>query len=181
MGGGRGRKPRNLILVNLSEQAFLEAVATHQAILHKVCRIYCDSPEDRRDLLQEMLLQLWRAWPGFREEARVSTWMYRIALNTAISDLRKRQRQPQTEEIEAAAFLPEMEAALSLESQEQTLFLREAIRQLSSVEKAIVMLYLESHSYEEIAEIIGITPTHVGVKLNRIRRHLSKIIKPHFS
>lgn len=167
--------------MNPNEQAFLEAVATHQSILHKVCRVYCDGLEDRSDLFQEILLQLWRAWAGFRGEAKLSTWIYRIALNTAVSDLRKRRRRPQTQEMDATAFLPEMETALLTESQEEIRFLYEAIRQLSSVEKAIVMLYLESHSYEEIAEIIGITPTHVGVKLNRIKQRLAKIINPHFS
>lgn len=163
-----------------NEQAFLEQVGGHQAIIHKVCRLYCAGEEDRSDLFQEILLQLWRAWPRFRGEAKVSTWMYRIALNTAISDLRKRKRQPETEGLPVAAFIPETEA-LTLEEQEKSQFLQAAIQQLSPVEKAIVMLYLESHSYEEIAAIIGITRTHVGVKLNRIKAQLKKIIHPHFS
>lgn len=150
----------------------------HQGIVHKVCRLYCTDPGDRRDLFQEILLQLWRAWPRFRGEAKISTWMYRIALNTAISDLRKRKRRPELEQ------MPEGELKIgmndpSLEDREKSTFLYNAINQLSKVEKAIVMLYLESHSYEEIAEIVGITPNHVGVKLSRIKQKLKQLLSPH--
>jgi RNA polymerase sigma-70 factor (ECF subfamily) len=166
--------------VKADESAFLAQVESHQAIIHKVCRLYRTTSADRSDLFQEILLQLWRAWPRFRGDSKVSTWMYRVALNTAISDLRKRTRQPETEALPPPEFLPETEQP-SLEEREKSQFLQAAIRQLSPVEKAIVMLYLESHTYEEIAGMIGITPSHVGVKLNRIKAQLKTIIKPHFS
>ncbi|MEO0469566.1 MAG: RNA polymerase sigma factor [Bacteroidota bacterium] len=162
-----------------NKQAFVELIAKNQGIIHKVCSMYTRSEEDHRDLFQEVLVQLWRAYGSFAGKSKISTWMYRIALNTAISGLRKKERRPQPGELNTEALqLPGIERDPELE--EKKTFLYKAIEQLSKVEKAIVMLHLEDHSYEEIAAIIGITKTNVGVKLNRIKGKLRKIMKPHF-
>ena len=131
------------------------------------------------DLFQEILLQLWRAYDSFRGQSKITTWMYRVALNTAISGYRKQKRRPQQNSL----TVEELQIAVEeydQEWEEKRKFLYKAINQLSEVEKAIVMLYLEGQSYDEIAEIIGITRTHVGVKLNRIKTKLKKILIPHF-
>ena len=166
--------------VNRKEQAFIQLISAHQGLIHKVCNMYCDLEEDRYDLFQEIVLQLWRAYGSFRGDAKISTWMYRISLNTAISGFRKQKRRPKTEE----SLLQATEIPASMPDpdwDEKRRFLYKAIGQLSEVEKAIVMLHLEDHSYDEIAEIVGITRNYVGVKLNRIKDKLRKIMVPHFS
>lgn len=142
--------------------------------------MYCDQEEERRDLFQEVVLQLWRAYDSFRGQAKVSTWMYRIALNTAITGFRKQKRRPHMETLpDSSTVLPSYDP--DYEQDEKRKLLYQAIDQLSEIEKAIVMLHLEDHSYDEIAEIVGITSNHVGVKLNRIKGKLRKIMVPHFN
>ncbi|MCC5945963.1 MAG: sigma-70 family RNA polymerase sigma factor [Bernardetiaceae bacterium] len=152
----------------ISESLFVTEIQQHQGIIHKVCNMYCDDAEDRKDLFQEILLQLWRAFPSFRQEAKMTTWMYRVALNTAISRLRKQKRKPEN----TALSISELQIAdtpIDTEKEEQLVQMHKAIAQLNKIEKAIMMLYLEDKSYDEIAEIIGITKNHVGVKINRIK------------
>lgn len=164
----------------MNKEAFIELVEQNQGIIHKVCNMYCDNSQDRSDLFQEVLLQLWRSYANYRGEARISTWMYRVALNTAISGLRKRKRR----EVEQGITERELELVASgpdREKEEKKKFLYEAIKLLSDIEKAIIMLHLEEHSYEEIATIMGITSNHVGVKINRIKGKLKKILLPHFT
>ncbi len=164
----------------LKEQQFIELVSDNQGLIHKVCSMYYDREEDRRDLFQEVVLQLWRAYDSFKGQSKISTWMYRIALNTAISGFRKEKRRPKGEEIShLTQSLPLVGPDPDWE--EKRKFLYQAISQLSEIEKAIVMLHLEDHSYDEIGEIVGITRNYVGVKLNRIKDKLRKILVPHFS
>src|SRR5579863_5299892 len=143
-------------------------------MLYKVCRLYCFSVADRQDLFQEIVLQLWRSYPGFRGEARISTWLYRIALNTAISGLRKKQSLIRTVDPER---LPTelQDIQYSAEKEEQVRLLYTAIEQLSEVERALTMLYLEDRSYQEMEEILGISQNNLRVKMNRIRDKLRKI------
>ncbi|WNJ20988.1 sigma-70 family RNA polymerase sigma factor [Pontibacter sp. G13] len=166
----------------MEEASFTALIEEHQGIIHKVARMYSDDPEETSDLFQEILLQIWKSRDSFSGKSKVSTWMYRIALNTAISGLRKKKRRPQSLSLSEKEFqLPTGSGEWDREQQERTVFLHRAIDRLSKVEKAIIMLYLDSHSYEEIAEITGITPNHVGVKINRIKAKLRKWMTPHFS
>lgn len=143
-------------------------------MLYKVCRMYCRAETDRQDLLQEIVLQLWRSFPSFRGEARVSTWFYRIALNTAISGLRKQKRIITSVDPE---WLPAewQDFEDSVEKEEQLKLMYTAIDQLSEVERALTMLYLEDRSYQEMEEILGISQNNLRVKMNRIRDKLRKI------
>lgn len=155
------------------EKEFVKIISQNQGIIHKVCSIYCDSEEDRRDLFQEILAQLWKSFPSFRSEAKFSTWMYRVALNTAITSFKKNKRQPDKSGLEIGNFqLAEEE--YDHEAEEQIKLLHQAIANLSGVEKSIVLLYLENKKYEEIAEITGITQNYVRVKMNRIKKKLKK-------
>lgn len=143
-----------------------------------MCRLYSHTSDDREDLFQEILLQLWRAYGSFKGDAKISTWMYRVALNTAISGFRKSSRRPQTSELDSTAFKAIAEFP-SPEIEENKQLLYRAIALLSDLERAIIMLYLEEHSYDEIAEIIGITSNYVGVKISRIKSKLKDILSPH--
>lgn len=156
----------------MDEKQFLTLIAEHQGIIHKVCRLYRDSREDREDLFQEITYQLWRAIPSFKAQAKESTWIYRVALNTALAAFRKKKP-----EIAYNAVLPDLpEAAQSeeLEFRQERLFA--ALKQLDDAEKAIITLYLEELSYQEIAALIGINENYVGVKLNRIKHKIQKLL-----
>lgn len=155
------------------EQLFIQTINTNQGILHKVCRIYCNNANEREDLFQEIVLQLWKAFPSFRNEAKISTWMYRIALNTAISGLRKKKIVVTA--LEKISFQIEDKKEANIDEELQHLY--KAIEKLSDVEKSIVLLYLEDKPYEEIAEITGITPNYVAVKMSRIKEKLKTLIK----
>lgn len=162
------------------ESHFTSLITSHQGLIHKVCSMYCDQEEARRDLFQEIVLQLWRAFDSYKGEAKISTWMYRIALNTAITGFRYQKRRPQLEAMAEHIYqLPGQDH--DWEQEERRTVLYQAISHLSEIEKAIVMLYLEDHSYDEIADIVGITRNHVGVKLNRIKGKLRQIMVPQFS
>lgn len=143
-------------------------------MLYKVCRLYCFTAPDRQDLFQEIVFQLWRSYPSFRGEARISTWLYRIALNTAISGLRKKRRLITSVDPEQ---LPGdlQDIQYPAEKEEQVQLLYAAIDKLTEVEKALTMLYLEDKSYQEMEEILGISQNNLRVKMNRIRDKLRKI------
>jgi RNA polymerase sigma-70 factor (ECF subfamily) len=151
----------------MNEQEFLTLVDRHQGIIFKICRLYRDSPEDREDLFQEIVYQLWKSLPGFRSEAGFTTWMYRVALSTAMAAFRKKQPR-----IVYTAALPE-QAAGQEDGRAEALL--QALKKLNEGERALTALYLEDLSYREIAEITGISESNVGVKLNRIKQKLAKI------
>ena len=154
----------------------MKLVQEHRLLLYKVCRVYCFTEVDRQDLFQEIVIQLWKSYPGFRGDSKFSTWLYRIALNTAISDLRKHKRRPSTTSTDdIPPALPEMTWPGEEEQQLQQLYA--AINRLSDVEKALVMLYLEDRSYEEMEDILGINQNNLRVKMNRIREKLRKMTK----
>jgi RNA polymerase sigma-70 factor (ECF subfamily) len=155
------------------EKEFVQIISQNQGIIHKVCSIYCDSEEDRRDLFQEILAQLWKSFPTFRNESKFTTWMYRVALNTAITSFKKIKRQPDNSSLEIGNFQLAVEE-YDHETEDQIKLLYQAIANLSGIEKSIVLLYLENKEYEEIAEITGITQNYVRVKMNRIKKKLKK-------
>ena len=145
-------------------------------MLYKVCRLYCFTEADRQDLFQEIVIQLWRSWPAFRREAKFSTWLYRIALNTAISGLRRQRRLiTPTDPEQLPTELQDIQYSADKEEQLQLLYA--AIDRLTEVEKALTMLYLEDRSYQEMEEILGISQNNLRVKMNRIKDKLRKITK----
>jgi len=136
--------------------------------------MYENDPEVRNDLFQEIVLQLWKSFPSFRGESKITTWMYRIALNTAISGLRKQSRRVRTEDLNDLHLNITDTGGTDLEEKFQKL--QWAIRQLTEIERAMIMMALEEISYEEIAETIGITQNNVRVRMNRIREKLKKLM-----
>lgn len=153
------------------EKQFLDIVRNNQGIIHKVCSIYCDNQEDRNDLVQEILAQLWKSFPSFRNESKFTTWMYRVALNTAITSFKKNIRKPDRAQLSHQNFQLADDGA-STELEENIRLLREAVSKLTGIEKSIILLYLENKNYEEIADITGITQNYVRVKMNRIKKKL---------
>lgn len=156
----------------MDEQPFLVLIQEHQGIIHKICRLYRDSKEDREDLFQEVTYQLWKSFPSFKGEAKVSTWMYRIALNTAIASFRKKRLDVEYHPV--LPDLPDDEVDEEYANRQESLFA--TLKQLNESERAIVALYLDDLSYRQIAEIIGINENNVGVKLNRIKLKIQKLL-----
>lgn len=155
--------------------AFIGIVRQHEALIYKVARLYTNSREDEQDLYQEIVYQLWKSFDSFRNEAKISTWMYRIALNTSIAYLHKEKRKgshiPIPEEM-----LHGTDTGDTLQ-EERAAALYAVITTLSPIEKAIILLYLEGKTYEEIAGITGFTITNVGTRLGRIRQKIILNIK----
>lgn len=157
----------------MSESEFLTMIQHNQGIIHKICRIYRDSPEDREDLFQEVIFQLWRSYPSFSGGSKSATWLYRVALNTAMASFRKNKPN-----VTLAEYLPDVQfESINLEDNERQEKLLAGIRQLSEPDRALIALYLDELSYQQIAGIMGISEGNVGVKLNRIKIRLQKIIK----
>ena len=158
------------------EIEFSKKIKESQGIIHNVSRMYCDNEEHRKDLFQEILIQLWKSYPSFRGDSKFSTWMYRVAINVAIQDLRKTKKKQQLF-FQTNQFKDASEERKSEEHNEKLKLMHAAIAKLNKVEKAIVMLHLDEKSNEEIAEIVGITQNYVRVKMNRIKTKLSKTVK----
>ena len=162
------------------EKEFTELINNHRALIFKVCNLYCSYPESRKDLFQEVVLQLWKSFPGFRKASANSTWIYRVALNTAISNFRKESKSPEKRPLTLLEFdIPDIPGTTEKEEDRSTL--NQAIAKLTEIEKAIIMLYLDEKTYDEISEIIGISNSNVGVRLNRIKNKLSQLIKTNYN
>lgn len=146
-----------------------------QNIIHKVCRMYCENEEHQKDLFQEILLQLWRSFPSFRGDAKFSTWMYRVALNVAIQDVRK-QKKRKLLFLDSYEIKPDTLVSMPYKEDDRLKSLYKAISMLDKVERAIMMLHLDGIQNKEIADIIGISQNYVRVKMTRIRKKLSEIL-----
>jgi RNA polymerase sigma-70 factor (ECF subfamily) len=154
-----------------AQASFLELLEKHKGILYKVTSAYCRDREDRHDLVQEIALQLWRSFHRYDGRSRFSTWMYRIAMNIAISHYRTgttriRETLPIEDDILQVA------SASQTDGGDDTRILYELIGALDEVNRALIILYLDGHSYDEIAETMGLTPTNVATRINRIKQRL---------
>jgi RNA polymerase sigma factor (sigma-70 family) len=159
------------------EKEFIKQLDENQNIVHKICRLYTNDQHAHNDLFQEVTVQLWRAYPKFRGDAKFSTWMYRVALNTAITLYRKSTRRVKTQDYESVQFKIE-DRQEEDEQMEQLTLLYGAVKQLNDIEKALVFLYLEDKNYREISETMGISEVNARVKMNRIKTKLTNIINP---
>lgn len=154
------------------EQEFLAQLSRYNAMIHKLCSLYRDGVEDREDLFQEIVFQLWKSYPNYRGDAKLSTWMYRIALNTAIASFRKK-----TTSINYLNQLPDFAEEQPNDEpglRQERLFA--VLKLLDDSEKALISLYFEELSYQQIAEITGINENYVGVKLNRIKAKIKTLL-----
>ena len=158
------------------DKQFTSLITKHQKIIYKVCNLYMDSKTDRQDLYQEICLQAWKSYNSFRGEAQFSTWLYRVALNTAITFLKKDKKQIQTTYSEVLPDIKNDEDDI----EEKFKAMYKAINSLNNIDKALVMLYLEDFSYIEIGETLGITPNNVAVKMNRLKIKLKEDAEKNF-
>lgn len=159
------------------QKDFSLLIKNNQGLIIKVSRLYTNSLEDEQDLFQEIVLQLWRSYDSFKGNSKISTWMYRVALNTAITIFRKKSKSLQTNELDDIHFNYEQED--EHEKQAQISLLYKVIKMLPSVERAIVMMYLDDISYKEISETLGITEVNARVKMNRLKKSLKELMMQH--
>lgn len=159
------------------EHIFVKKLEKNQNIVHKICTFYTNNPNDHKDLFQEITIQLWRAYPSFRGDSKFSTWMYRVALNTAITLYRKSKRSIRAQDYDKISFKIEYEE-YDPTADKQVKLLYEAVKQLNSIDKALVFLYLEEKTYEEIADTLGITNVNARVRMSRIKDKLKRIVNP---
>ena len=159
------------------ETAFLADVNQNIRIVHRVCHTYF--PRDameREEVFQDIMYQLWKSYPRFKGESKFSTWMHKVALNTAINHIRRSTRKPRSAELtEPIAHAPDMNERMHREEEIHQLY--KAIDTLMDIDKAIILLHLEDQDYEEIAAITGLTKTNVSVRLVRIRRALKEYVE----
>ncbi|WP_421797517.1 RNA polymerase sigma factor [Haliscomenobacter sp.] len=154
------------------EKEFVQLVQQNAGIIHKVIHLYVDHPEDRRDLYQEVLLQAWKSYAGFKGEAAFSTWLYRISLNTVLT-FRRRQRVP----------ISELPSQLDLASEparqnsEDSELLWLAIKQLNEIDRVIITLHLDGYDNEEIAEVTGLNKNNTTVRLHRAKQSVVQRLK----
>lgn len=152
---------------------FLEILSRYQGIIHKVNMVYFKSAEERKDNFQEVVYQLWKSFPSLKDKSKIGSWMYAIAINVSISVIRKENKHVFTK------LIPEIVHTDEIDKMEQDMDFQEllkAIQRLNDVDKSIMLLYLEEHSYEQIAEIIGISSLNVGVRINRAKKQLKIIL-----
>ena len=159
------------------EHKFVTELENNQNIVHKVCTLYTNDRDSHNDLFQEITIQLWKAYPKFRGESKFSTWMYRVALNTAITLYRKSKRSIPTQDYESVIFKIKADEYDPRE-EEQLKLMYNAVKQLGDIEKALIFLYLEDKDYREIAETLGITEVNARVKMSRIKNKLRTILNP---
>jgi RNA polymerase sigma-70 factor (ECF subfamily) len=160
------------------EEVFKRWLTQHTGLIFKVARTFAPSDSDLDDLVQEILMHLWRSWPSFQGKSKESTWIYRVALHTALAWQRSEyKRRPAHEPLLAVEELPEPDDPAGRERDELVELLYDAIRRLPKVDAALVLLYLDDLSYREMAEVLGISETNVGVKLNRVRKTLTELTK----
>jgi RNA polymerase sigma-70 factor (ECF subfamily) len=152
------------------EKEFTKNINSHIGILHKICNTYFFRNPNIEDYKQEILIRLWKAYPNFRNQSLFSTWMYRVALNSAIDIIRKLCGQPLFTELSNTELKMPIDEILTESDRKDRLYF--AISQLNDIEKAITLLYLDDYSYDEIAEIIGLSKSNVGVKISRIKKQL---------
>lgn len=157
------------------EARFLALLKDHRAILHKVAFAYCREREDRADLVQEMAIELWRAFGRYDGRARFSTWAYRVAMNVAISHFRgERRRVRGTVALDDLALEPGGEDPLLGDASDNMRVLRELVRGLDELNRALILLYLDGHTSAQIAEVVGISPGNVTTRVNRLRQRLQE-------
>lgn len=157
----------------MSEQEFLSLLRQNQAVIYKLVGLYANDEEEKKDLYQEIVLQCWKGWPSFRGDAKFSTWLYRICLNTIFTVRRKKsvinyvEELPENNTVHPDSLLKENAVAL-----------HKAIRLLAETDRAVISLHLDGYDNTEIASILGVGANNVAVKLHRIKQRLTNILNP---
>lgn len=156
----------------MEKEKFISVIKENQKLIYKICYSYCSNQEDRKDLQQEILLQLWSSFSKFDGRVKISTWIYRIALNTAISFYRKDSKYSKKRDSINESIISISSLELETEKAENISVLFHFIEQLNELDKALILLYLDDNKYYEIADILGISETNVATKISRIKKRL---------
>ncbi|MDV4102570.1 RNA polymerase subunit sigma-70 [Elizabethkingia anophelis] len=160
--------------MGLKEKEFLEKIEKHKGMIFKISKMYLENQEDREDMFQEIILQLWKSYQAFEGKSQFSTWLYRVSLNTAITFLKRDKKRTDKNELHENI---DIEDEQNTDKELQTEFLYKAVQELNPIEKALIFLFLEGQNYKQISENMGITEVNARVKLNRTKEKLQQIIK----
>lgn len=154
------------------KHTFIRLIQNHQGILNSICNVYFKTIEEQKDARQEIILQLWKSYPNFRGDAKPSTWIYKVGLNTVLNLVRKKQKEPYPHDIDE---LNKLTIPPLLDDDIQQL--KQLISLLNQADKALVILYLEGYKHEEIGRTLAISATNVSTRLNRIKEKLRTLYK----
>jgi RNA polymerase sigma-70 factor (ECF subfamily) len=158
------------------EEAFVKIIKQNEGVIFKITTIYTENADDQKDLYQDIVYQLWKSFDSFRDEAKISTWMYRVAMNTALTRIRKKKRHGNRVSMDRVVLQQTEQYDSGFEERLKQVYA--SIHQLNELEKGLILLLLEGKNYGEIAEITGLTPSNVGTRISRIKQNLkSKVTK----
>ncbi|MCW3086318.1 MAG: DNA-directed polymerase specialized sigma subunit, sigma24 [Bacteroidetes bacterium] len=160
--------------INDKYESFLSVIESNKGIIYKVAKSFCKDMEDRKDLVQEIILKLWKSFETYDEQFKHSTWIYRISLNVAISFYRKEKSRNKINAPFSESIFNVADFQDNKETEQNAVFLTRFISELKELDKALMLLYLEEKSHKEMAEIIGITETNVATKIGRIKTVLKQ-------
>ena len=158
----------------MSEAEFLEHIRSHQGLIYKLVAIYSYNEEDKKDLYQEVMYQAWKGWPNYRGQSKISTWLYKVCLNTIFTQKRKKNVVQYSDKLDQ---MTNANVAPVAEQREDSAKLQTAIKMLSETDRAVIALHLDGYGNDEIAELVGITANNVSVKLYRIKQQLLTLLK----
>ncbi len=158
----------------MEKDKFISVIKDNQKLIYKICYCYCSNQESRKDLEQEILLQLWNSFSRFDGRVKISTWIYRIALNTAISFYRSDCKHSKNRDSADVSIISVSGTDSEMEKDENILLLFQFIEQLNELDKALILLYLDNNRYKTIAEILGISETNAATKISRIKMKLKE-------
>lgn len=158
-----------------AETDFVRVIQENEGIIYKIARTYTKTPDDRNDLYQEIVYQLWKSFHTFKGNSKISTWIYRVALNTSISQWRKEKRTGHKVELDQL-FLRQSEG-YTTEFEERLELVYKQINQLNAIEKGLILLFLEGKKYTEISAITGFSASNVGTRISRIKTKMRLQIK----
>jgi RNA polymerase sigma factor (sigma-70 family) len=156
----------------VEKEAFISIIKDNQKLIYKICYSYCPNPDNRKDLEQEILIQLWNSFKRFDGRVKITTWMYRIALNTAISFYRNDSKISKKTVSIDASIITLSQHEYNSETDEQIQMLYKFIEKLNELDKALILLYLDDNKYKDIADVLGISETNVATKISRIKQSL---------
>lgn len=158
---------------SILKEEFADLIVQHKALIYKVSKLYTNTLEDEQDLFQEIVFQLWKSYSSFKGEAKITTWMYRVGMNTAIASLNKKKRAVSTI---TPIEIPDVIDDNSTQVQENIDALYKAIKRLNVIDRGVTLLFLEGNSYKQIGEIMGYTENNVGTRMGRIREKLKQLM-----
>ncbi|QNK64603.1 sigma-70 family RNA polymerase sigma factor [Pedobacter sp. PAMC26386] len=156
------------------QEQFLSVIEQNKGIIYKIANSFNKDEDDRKDLVQEITLQLWRAYPGYNQQSKLTTWMYRVALNVAITFYRKDKKKKELITPISGAMIEFIGEEVPIDNQSELRLLQQFINELKELDRALMLLYLEEKSQREMSEILGLSETNIGTKINRIKEKLKQ-------